>query len=142
MTMPSEPVPKSANMPRPSRRPPELVKEIVEADPVTPVTMSPMGVTTERAWTATPRTPTPASPSATERTYVAGVMGTVNVLALVLSARLVALVAVAGAIALAWYALGASDILLVQWRTIALGIYAVAVCLPALWLSLHQARSR
>ena len=136
MTMPSEPAPKSANMPRPSRRPPELVKEIVEPEPVTPVTMS----------LPTPRPtipmPTPASPSATERTYIAGVMGTVNVLALLLSARLVALVAVAGAIALAWYALGASDILLVQWRTIALGIYAVAVCLPALWLSLHQARSR
>jgi hypothetical protein len=69
-------------------------------------------------------------------------MGAINVLALVLSARLVSLVAVSGAIALAWYALQASDVLLVQWRTIALGIYAAAVCLPALWLSLRQATGR
>lgn len=77
--------------------------------------------TTERTWA------TPASDSS----YVAGVMGAVSVLALVLSARLIVLIAIVGAIGLAWVALANPD----PYRIAVLAAYLLAGLVPCVWLS-------
>lgn len=60
----------------------------------------------------------------------AGVMGSLNALALVLAARLIVLVAVAGAIALTFSALGHPD----SWNTqVVLGVYTSGAVLVS-WL--------
>lgn len=61
----------------------------------------------------------------------AGVMGALNVVAVVLAVRLVLLVAVAGAIFLTVVAVNFPD----PMRLGALAIYAVAVVIPTIWLS-------
>lgn len=63
--------------------------------------------------------------------WKAGVLGALNVAFAVLAARLVVLVAVAGAIALTWSALAIPD----PWRLGALGIYGVAIFIPCVWLA-------
>jgi len=129
MTMPSEPVPKSNTMPRPSRRPPELVKEILEPDPSPQISPS-LNPTTTIAKTTSPTTTT--APTPRDLSYIAGVMGAFNALALVLSARLIVLVAVAGAIGLTYLALERPD----QWNTLAgLGAYLLGFVVPAVWLA-------
>lgn len=76
--------------------------------------------------------------------WKAAVLGTINVLAIVLAARLIALVAVAGGIALTLVVLGGvpSGVPLDQTRLIALGIYAVGVALPVVVLSLRPFPNR
>jgi hypothetical protein len=76
--------------------------------------------------------------------WKAAVLGTINVLAIVLAARLIALVAVSGGIALATVVLagGPAGSPLDQTRLIALGIYAVGVCLPVVVLSLRPFPNR
>jgi uncharacterized BrkB/YihY/UPF0761 family membrane protein len=76
--------------------------------------------------------------------WKAAVLGTINVLAIVLAARLIALVAVSGGIALTLVVLGGtpSGVPLDQTRLIALGIYGVAVCLPVVVLSLRPFPTR
>lgn len=56
-------------------------------------------------------------------------MGTVNVLAAILAVRLILLVAVGGAIFLAW--LAADN----PYRIAAVGVYTASVVLPVVWLS-------
>jgi hypothetical protein len=63
--------------------------------------------------------------------WKAGVMGALNLLAVVLAVRLVLLVAVAGAIYLAIIVTSAPD----PWRLAALGVYTVTVVGPAAWLA-------
>ena len=58
-------------------------------------------------------------------------MGALNVLTAVLSARLVVLVAVSGAIALTVLALETPD----PYRLGALGIYALGVVVPSIWMA-------
>ena len=58
-------------------------------------------------------------------------LGTLNVLAMVLGARLVVLVAVVGAIALTWTALVSPD----PFKLGVLAIYGAAVVLPSIWLA-------
>ena len=65
--------------------------------------------------------------------WKAGVLGAVNLLAMVLAARLIVLVAVAGGIALTWLALQQPD----PMRLGALAIYCVAVVIPTVFLALH-----
>lgn len=62
-----------------------------------------------------------------------GVLGAVNMLAMVLAARLIVLVAVAGGISLTWLALQSPD----PMRLGALAIYCVAVVIPTVFLALH-----
>jgi uncharacterized membrane protein YesL len=87
--------------------------------------------------TSAPTTTTPPSNQAFQTEYQhrfswkAGVIGAFNVLTLILSARLILLVSVSGAIALAYLALQASDLL----RLGVLAIYAVVVVVPLVWLS-------
>jgi len=61
----------------------------------------------------------------------AGVLATVNVLALVLAVRLVLLVAVIGAVILAFLGVQSPEPL----RLYALAVYAALVVLPAIWLA-------
>ena len=63
--------------------------------------------------------------------WKAGVMGTLNVLSVILAVRLTLLVAVCGAIVLAYLALAASDL----YRLGALAIYALVVVVPLVWLA-------
>lgn len=63
--------------------------------------------------------------------WKAGVMGAVNVLTAVLAVRLILLVSVSGASILAWVALAEPDL----YRLGTLGVYAVVVVLPLIWLA-------
>ena len=63
--------------------------------------------------------------------YLAGVMGALNVISVVLAFRLILLVAVCGAIALAYLSLTQPD----PYRLGALGIYSVVIVVPMIWLS-------
>jgi hypothetical protein len=59
------------------------------------------------------------------------VLGSLNLAATVLAARMILLLAVLGAIGLTWLALAARDLLL----TVPVGLYTVTVCLPLVWLA-------
>jgi hypothetical protein len=63
--------------------------------------------------------------------WKAGVIASINVLLLVLSARLIVLVCVAGGIALTWLALQSPDL----YRLGALAIYCAFVVCPSIWLA-------
>jgi ABC-type glycerol-3-phosphate transport system permease component len=89
--------------------------------------------------TSIPTTP-PSNPQAFAQEYVArsawkhGVMGTLSVLTSILAARLTLLVAVCGAIALAYLALEGSD----PMKLGALAIYTVVVVVPLVALVARQ----
>lgn len=59
------------------------------------------------------------------------VLGSISVLVYVLAARMIVLVAVSGSIALTWAALQNPDLM----RLGALGIYAIAIVCPLVWLA-------
>ena len=65
------------------------------------------------------------------KAWKAGIIGGLNVAALVLSARLILLIAVLGAIVLAWMSLQIHD----PVRLAALGLYSLTVVLPLVWLA-------
>lgn len=85
---------------------------------------------------ATPPTNTVPGPNlALEYTHraawKAGVLGALNVLTMVLAARMMVLVAVAGAIALTWLTMGNPD----PYRLIGLGIYCLLAVVPCVVLA-------
>lgn len=62
-------------------------------------------------------------------------MGTINVVATILAARMILLVSVVGSIWLSWLALEQPDI----YRLACLSVYAVVVVAPLVWLAgLHR----
>lgn len=63
--------------------------------------------------------------------WQAGVLGAINVLVLVVSVRIIVLVAVGGGIVLTSMALGNPD----PWRLGVLAIYSLAVVVPVVWLA-------
>jgi hypothetical protein len=63
--------------------------------------------------------------------WKAGVLGALNVLIMVTAVRIIALVAVSGGIVLTSIALAGPD----PWRLVALGIYAVFIVVPVIWLT-------
>lgn len=63
--------------------------------------------------------------------WKAAVLGAINVLVLVVSARILVLVSVVGGIVLTATALKDPD----PWRLGALAIYAIAVVVPVVWLA-------
>lgn len=67
----------------------------------------------------------------TRAAWRASVLGSINVIVAVLAIRLILLVSVFGAIALAWYAIAVAD----PFRLVAVGIYTGTVCLPLVWLA-------
>jgi hypothetical protein len=95
--------------------------------------------------TTTPTTPTATTTTATPQNnlpqeyihraaWKAGLLGALNVVTAVLAVRLILLVSVCGAIALAYLALTQPD----PYRLGALAIYAVVVVLPMVWLSARR----
>lgn len=112
----------------PTRKPPVILAERRMPDPPPQ--------TTATAWATPPAPTTPAGvPSELQRLAAqAATRATFNVLVWVLSARLIALLGVAGGIALTAVVL-LSGHPLDQSRLIALGIYAAAIALPCLVLS-------
>lgn len=93
-----------------------------------------IGATNTTATTATSTT-TPQNNLAQEyvhrSAWKAGLLGSLNLVIAVLAVRLILLVSVCGAIALAYLALAQPD----PYRLGALAIYTVAVVLPLVWLS-------
>jgi hypothetical protein len=67
----------------------------------------------------------------TRSAWKAGVLGALNALFIVLAVRAILLVAVVGAIVLASAVMATPD----PWRLGALGIYALVVVVPTVWLS-------
>jgi hypothetical protein len=63
--------------------------------------------------------------------WKSGVLGALNLVAMVLAARLIVLVAVLGGILLTWQALADP----VAFRVLALGVYGGLIVLPSIWLS-------
>jgi ABC-type sulfate transport system permease subunit len=63
--------------------------------------------------------------------WKAGVMGALNFAALVLSIRLIVLVAVMGGIILSFQALQTADV----YRAVALALYGALVLIPVIWLA-------
>lgn|SRR5215472_4197692 len=123
-----EPAPQSEPTPRRSRSPMQVVAERSTPDP-----QRLEGTTAWEALTPSPpkTTTSPTGPSPVDRAWRAGVLGAVNVLALVLSGRLLVLVAIAGAIFLTWLALANPD----PYRLAALGIYCLLAVVPCVWLA-------
>lgn len=128
--VPSEPTP------RRSRSPMQVVAErrVADSNPATTPT-------TLELTPGVPRTTSPPPTNAQTSSDVAelqaraawkrGVLGAINVLALVLAGRVLVLVAIAGAIFLTWLSLGNPD----PYRLTALGIYCAAVVMPCVWLA-------
>ena len=127
-------VPPSENTPRLSRRM-QLVGEKQLPDPP-PMRRSMQKMMTP-ATTSTEMEEAVPHPESTNQELVnraawrAGVIGAVNVVAKVLSARFVVLVAVLGGIGLTWTALEAPD----PYRLAVLGVYALGVAVPTVWLA-------
>ena len=121
----------SANTPPPLKRMQLVAERRVEETP-TPPRPSTLEQTIKTAMaTSTPTNP-PLAPEIMHRAaWKAGVLGAVNVLVMLLAARLIVLVAIGGAIGLTWQALGNPD----PNRLIALGIYGAAVVIPCVWLA-------
>lgn len=66
--------------------------------------------------------------------WKAGVMGSLNVLFAVIAARFILLVAVAGALILAWPVAKAPDPIAIP-ALIMLGVYCLLVVIPMVWLA-------
>jgi hypothetical protein len=66
--------------------------------------------------------------------WQAAVLGTLNVITVVLAVRLTLLVSVCGASFLAWLALSEPD----PYRLGTLGVYGVVVVLPLIWLAARR----
>ena len=67
----------------------------------------------------------------TRSAWQAGVIGSINVLVLILSAKMIVLVAVLGGIYLTMIALAQPD----PWRLASLAAYGLMVCVPVVWLA-------
>jgi hypothetical protein len=74
--------------------------------------------------------PTTVEELAHRAAWKAGIIGGLNVAALVLAARLILMIAVLGAIALTWLALETES----PTRLGAVGLYTITVVLPLVWL--------
>ena len=127
MATPEPQAPQSGSTHAPSR-PMSLVGE--RKIPDAPGALPPNSFQTMLSQTTGTTTP-PSDEFIHRAAWKAGVMGAINVLVLVLSARLIVLVGVAGAIVLTIQALESPDL----YRLGALGIYCVAVVCPSIWLA-------
>lgn len=117
----------STNTPPPSRRPMQLVGESRAPDPV------PLSSLTSQNQT-TPTTTALPSEYVHRAAWKAGVMGSLNVLFVILAVRLILLVAVIGAIALTLIAAREPD----PWRLAAVAAYAIIVVVPLTWLAARK----
>jgi hypothetical protein len=124
----------SENMPPRSRAPMQLVAEKALPDP--PASLSSLIAANTPTTSSTPKAPTVSREAefVTRAAWRNGVMGALNLLAIVLAVRLVLLVAVLGAL---WLAKLALDVPapVQQAALVMLGVYCVTVVLPMVWLS-------
>ena len=121
----------SENMPPRSRAPMQLVAEKALPDP--PASLSSLIAANTPTTSSTPK-PGVARETAEyvhRGAWKAGVLGAMNLLAVVLAIRLTLLVAVAGAIYLTIVAANAPD----PYRLGAVGIYTLLVVGPMVWLA-------
>jgi hypothetical protein len=72
-----------------------------------------------------------SQPDLTWAAYRAGVIGAMDALWSILSARMAVLVAIAGGIGLAWLCLSSPD----PYRLGILGIYSALIVIPVIWLA-------
>ena len=122
----------SANMP-PRSKPMTLVGERNLPDPPQPQTVPPSQTLASVISGAT--TSQTISPEVMHRAAWKGaVLGTLSVISAVLAARLILLVGVCGAIALAYLTTQQPD----PFRLGALGIYAAVVVIPLVWLAARR----
>ena len=122
--------PLSENIPGSSRKPMTLVAERTTPDQ----TLSGL-IAAQTSTTAKPQPQVPVSYETVHRgAWKAGVMGALNLLAVVLAVRLVLLVAVVGALWLAKLALDVPPPIQ-QAALIMLAVYCATVVLPMVWLS-------
>src|SRR5580693_3244082 len=120
----------SENMPPRSRAPMQLVAEKQVPDPQTLSSLIATATTT----TAT-KPPVPRETEFIHRAaWKAGVMGALNLLAVVLAVRLVLLVAVIGALWLAKLALDV-PVTMQMPALVMLGVYCLTTVIPLVWLS-------
>ena len=121
----------SENMPPRSRAPMQLVAEKVAPDQ--PASLSSLIAANTPTTSSTPKAPiSRESGEYIHRSaWKAGVLGSINVLAIVLAVRLGLLVAIVGAIVLTYITIQAPD----PFRLGALAIYAAFVILPTTWLA-------
>lgn len=121
---------KSENTPPHLRKPMELVAERTAPDQ----TLSGLIAATTAQTSSTPK-PVPRETEFVHRAaWKAGVMGALNLLAIVLAIRLVLLVAVIGALWLAKLALDVPAPLQIP-ALVMLGVYCATVVCPMVWLS-------
>lgn len=66
--------------------------------------------------------------------WKAGVLGALNLVTLILAARLILLVGVGGATFLGWLALASPD----PYRLAVLGVYSAVVVVPLVWLAARR----
>ena len=123
--MEQQPAAPSGDTPRRSRAPMQIVGERTTPDPTT----TPLSSVLQQA--ATAATTPPSTEYVHRAAWKAGVLASINVLAIVLSVRLTLLVAVVGAIGLTIIALDRPD----PFRLGAVAIYALVVVLPTIWLA-------
>ena len=117
----------SENTPPRSRAPMQLVGERTLPDQPSLSNL----IATAAATSSTPKAPTVSAEYIHRGAWKAGVLGSINVLAIVLAVRLGLLVAIVGAICLTYIAIQAPDPL----RLGALAIYCAFVLLPTTWLA-------
>jgi len=123
--MEQQPAAPSGDTPRRSRAPMQIVGERTTPDPTT----TPLSSLLQQA--ATAATPPPSPEAHYRAAWKAGLLASINLLAIVLSVRLTLLVAVVGAIGLTIIALDRPD----PFRLGAVAIYALVVVLPTIWLA-------
>lgn len=121
-----EPVQQSADTPPPSRRPMQLVGEQRTPDPA-PLS----SLIAQNPTIPTTKTTTPNAEFIHRAAWKAGVLGSLNVLFVILAVRAILLIAVAGAIALTLLAMLTPDL----WRSVTAAVYAITVVAPIIWLS-------
>lgn len=83
--------------------------------------------------TATPPKPVPRETAefVHRAAWKAGVLGSLNVLIAVIAARFILMLAIVGAVALAWVGISNPD----PWRVSILAAYAILVVIPMVWLA-------
>ena len=121
----------SSVTPPPSRRPMQLVGEATTADPQTLSSL----IGASQTKTTPETTTTPSGGEYVHRAaWKAGVLGSLNVLFVILAIRAILMVAVVGAIYLAIIATTSPD----PWRLAAVAGYAIIVVVPLTWLAARK----